>query len=76
MGKKTVTIKLFNYNFCILTFLLFMVLKLTGQTMVADWSWWWVTSPLWLPFAALLALIVIICLVMGVVGMIVLIFDR
>ena len=27
----------------------FIVLKLCK---VIDWSWWWVTSPLWLPFAA------------------------
>jgi len=27
-------------------FLIFMVLKLTNHI---DWSWWWVTSPLWIP---------------------------
>ena len=26
-------------------FLIFLVLKLTGHIM---WSWWWVTSPLWI----------------------------
>lgn len=25
-------------------FLIFMTLKLTGHI---DWSWWWVTAPLW-----------------------------
>jgi len=25
-------------------FLVFLVLKLTGKI---DWSWWWVTAPLW-----------------------------
>lgn len=25
-------------------FLVFLVLKLTGNI---DWSWWWVTAPLW-----------------------------
>jgi hypothetical protein len=29
-------------------FLVFLVLKLTGNI---DWSWWWVTSPLWIPLA-------------------------
>jgi len=29
-------------------FLVFLVLKLTG---VIAWSWWWVTAPLWGPFA-------------------------
>ncbi len=31
-----------------LLFLVFLVLKLTG---VIAWSWWWVTAPLWVPFA-------------------------
>jgi hypothetical protein len=29
-------------------FLIFLTLKLCG---VIDWSWWWVTAPLWMPFA-------------------------
>jgi len=36
-------------------FLVFLTLKLCG---VIDWSWWWVTAPLWIPFA--LALVVLI----------------
>lgn len=28
-------------------FLIFMVLKLTN---VIDWSWWWVSSPMWITF--------------------------
>jgi hypothetical protein len=35
--------------------LLFVILKLTG---VIAWSWWWVTSPLWLPWAIVVVLIV------------------
>ena len=31
-------------------FLIFLVLKLTEVGAVAHWSWWWVTSPLWMPF--------------------------
>lgn len=26
----------------------FIVMKLLDMRPVADWSWWWVTSPLWL----------------------------
>jgi hypothetical protein len=29
-------------------FLVFLVLKLTNYI---DWSWWWVTAPLWIPIA-------------------------
>lgn len=32
-------------------FIVFLVLKLTD---VIDWSWWWVTAPVWIP-AALVA---------------------
>jgi fatty acid desaturase len=32
-----------------LVFLVFLTLKLAGIGRVADWSWWWVTSPLWIP---------------------------
>ena len=27
-------------------FLVFLILKLTDNI---DWSWWWVTSPIWIP---------------------------
>ena len=34
-------------------FLIFMTLKLTGDI---DWSWWWVTAPLWIPLVAFIAI--------------------
>jgi hypothetical protein len=34
-------------------FLIFLILKLTGNI---DWSWWWVTSPLWIPLALVLSI--------------------
>jgi len=37
-------------------FIVFMVLKLTGNI---DWSWWWVTSPLWIPIALIAFIIVL-----------------
>lgn len=37
-------------DFCSILFLIFLVLKLTGHI---DWSWWYVTMPLWLPVAIL-----------------------
>ena len=44
-----------------LLFLVFLVLKLAG---VIDWSWWWVTSPLWLAALATVAGLLLV----GVVG--------
>lgn len=33
---------------CTVLLVVFMVLKLVG---VIGWSWWWVTSPFWIPLA-------------------------
>ena len=36
-------------------FLIFLTLKLTGNI---DWSWWWVTAPLWIPLCLFIAVLV------------------
>jgi hypothetical protein len=58
MATQTTT-KSGGVSFAGLLFLLFLGLKLTNQI---DWSWWWVTAPLWGPIALVLgiALVVII----------------
>jgi hypothetical protein len=38
------------------TFLVLLALKLVG---VIDWSWWWVTAPLWIPAALVAAILAI-----------------
>lgn len=45
-------------------FLIFLVLKLTNNI---SWSWWWVTSPLWIPIASII-------LIVGIAVLIALIF--
>jgi hypothetical protein len=40
-----------------IVFLIFLTLKLSGLGVVATWSWWWVTSPLWIGFAITLFII-------------------
>lgn len=40
----------------IILFLVFLILKLTGNI---DWSWCWVTSPLWIPIAVCIAVIIL-----------------
>jgi len=35
----------------------FVVLKLLHKI---DWSWWWVTSPFWVPFAIAIPLLVLL----------------
>ena len=39
-----------------LMFLIFMTLKLTDHI---DWSWWWVTAPLWGPIALVIVIVII-----------------
>lgn len=43
-------------------FLIFLLLKLIGKTVVATWSWWWITAPLWGGFALWLLLFVLLIL--------------
>ena len=52
--SKDQTTTFFNSSILTILFIVFLVLKLTGNI---DWSWWWVTSPLWLPLALLLVTI-------------------
>lgn len=44
-------------------FFIFLTLKLCDKI---DWSWWWVTAPLWIPLV-LLAIFVAFCLIMAVI---------
>lgn len=53
---KTTT-KSSGVSFAGLLFLLFLGLKLTNQI---DWSWWWVTAPLWGGIAIVLLFIIFI----------------
>lgn len=46
-------------------FLIFLVLKLTGKTVVASWSWWWVTAPLWGGLAIVFVILLIGLLFIG-----------
>lgn len=43
----------------------FIVLKLTNYI---DWSWWWVLSPLWIPFAFAGAVGLIALVIAGIFG--------
>jgi len=49
-------------SFCNLLFLLFLGLKLTGHI---DWSWWWVTAPLWIPMSLMIFALALCSVVIG-----------
>lgn len=38
----------------IVTFVVFVVLKLSAVGPIAAWSWWWVTSPIWIGWGGVL----------------------
>ena len=48
-------------------FLIFLTLKLAGIGQVATWSWWWVTSPLWIPLVFVLGIAAIALILAGIV---------
>jgi hypothetical protein len=45
-------------------FIVFLTLRLLDHI---DWPWYWVAAPLWMPVAALLAILAIALLVAGIV---------
>jgi len=57
MEKSTVNI---GGIFVPLLTILFITLKLMGKI---EWSWWWVLSPLWIPFVSFVIIIVIFILI-------------
>lgn len=60
MENKKFNIPTGSISLCNMMFIAFLVLKLCH---VIEWSWWWVTAPLWMPVA--IAIIVAI-LVVGI----------
>ena len=54
-------------------FLVFLVLKLTK---VIDWSWWWITAPLWGQVALFIVILVVVTIVLTVFRIIDRISDR
>jgi len=48
-------------------FLIFLTLKLAEVGQVATWSWWWVTSPLWIPLVTVLGIAVIALILAGII---------
>lgn len=46
---------------CTLLFTVFLVLKLAN---IIDWSWWWVTAPLWIP----LGFVIIALVLLGIIA--------
>lgn len=61
MNKTNVKIELGGP--CFLLFLVFLVLKLCK---VIEWSWWWVTAPLWMPLGIAIVIVLVMLAITGV----------
>ena len=46
-----------------IVFLIFLIMKLAEIGQVANWSWCWVTSPLWIPLSMILALSLLVVII-------------
>ena len=66
MDKKAITV---SPNLGTILLITFVVLKLTK---VINWSWWWVLSPLWIPFG----LLAIGALIIGITEIVLNLIDR
>lgn len=54
--KRTTEIARGGMNFLEALLLVFIILKLCK---IINWSWWWVLSPMWIPLALWLILLII-----------------
>lgn len=60
MSNNNSTVVSYGIGFPGALFICFLVLKLTH---VIDWSWWWITAPLWVDAAIVVILLIVLCIV-------------
>ena len=46
--------------------IVFITLKLAQIGPVATWSWWWVLSPIWIPFALCILILLVMVAIVGI----------
>ena len=68
--KKAGSKSFIRIGLCTGIFLVLLFLKLGGFGMVANWSWWWVTAPLWAPTTLYVSLALIAAIAIRVTYMI------
>ena len=57
-------------------FLVFLFLKLAEIGQVTTWSWWWITSPLWIPLAIVLIIMIVVVIAAIILGIITILLDE
>lgn len=58
----------YGMNIITVLLIIFIVLKLTKTGPIAAWSWWWVLSPIWIPFVITIVTIAILLVIAAVVA--------
>ena len=61
------TIQFGGTSFTRLLFLVFLTLKLTN---VINWSWWWITAPLWIPSAIIIGIGLLVVAILALASII------
>ena len=51
-------------------FLILLTLKLAEVGQVKDWSWWWVTAPLWAPFVVAVVVVTLFVTIAALIGVV------
>ena len=54
----------FNFSFANMLAIVFITLKLCK---VIDWSWWWVLSPLWIPFCIVAIIFSVVLVIQAII---------
>lgn len=72
MNDKT-TVASSGVGLDIILFVVFLVLKLCN---IIDWSWWWVTAPLWIPVVLFVGVFLVVFVIAFCVGIIKYIVKR
>ena len=62
-----VNISLFSGGFLGMLAILFIALKLLDEI---DWSWWWVLSPIWIPFAIIILILIGVVILLIIVAIV------
>jgi len=66
--SDTKTVRSGGISFCGLLAIVFIALKLAGIGAVANWSWLWVLSPLWIPVVLVFTVLILFGIVMAVLS--------
>ncbi len=62
-GSSSASVGGGGVGFCGLLTIVFIVLKILGHI---QWSWLWVLAPLWIPFAIVIGVLLIIVIFLGI----------